>query len=191
MRIYTFDWFKENIPVWERVLKDYRGKEDLNFLEIGAFEGMSTNWFLDNVLTAPTARLTVIDTFEGSMESEAHGVDTTNILERFTENTKEHGKKITALVGYSQDILRENILAVNFDCIYIDGSHKASDVIEDIVLSWHYLKAGGILILDDYDWRFYKDELLLPKPAIDAFLALYAGQYELLEKNMQVIVKKI
>ncbi len=32
--------------------------------------------------------------------------------------------------------------------IYVDGSHKARDVIADAVLAWALLRPGGILIFD-------------------------------------------
>lgn len=57
------DWFTRNIPIWEVALASYKGRLDIHYLEIGAFEGRSGMWMLDNILTHPSSRMTVIDPF--------------------------------------------------------------------------------------------------------------------------------
>ena len=42
-----------------------------------------------------------------------------------------------------------------YDFIYIDGSHKAEEVLDDCVSSWKILNKGGLLILDDFFWKGY------------------------------------
>ena len=32
---FTTDWFTDRIPTWTRVLKEFKGKPDINYLEIG------------------------------------------------------------------------------------------------------------------------------------------------------------
>lgn len=41
---------------------------------------------------------------------------------------------------------------MNFDIIFIDGSHEYESVLMDITLFWKILKKGGIMILDDAQW---------------------------------------
>ncbi len=64
-----------------------------------------------------------------------------------------------------------------FDLIYIDGSHKAPDVLADSVNAFHLLRVGGLLIFDDYLWTDDvtkgKDILNLPKIAIDSFVNIF------------------
>jgi hypothetical protein len=38
---FTANWFTGRIPSWERILKPYKGKPGVSYLEIGAFEGRS------------------------------------------------------------------------------------------------------------------------------------------------------
>jgi hypothetical protein len=78
-----------------------------------------------------------------------------------------------------------------FDAAYLDGSHIAADVLEDAVLTWRLLKPGGVLIFDDYRWDLYRDSVRSPGPGIDAFLAGFAGQYDVLHKDYQVILRKL
>jgi len=40
------------------------------------------------------------------------------------------------------------------DLIYIDGSHEAGDVYQDLTLYWEVLRPGGVLLADDYAAMF-------------------------------------
>ena len=56
--IYTYDWFSQHVPYWNRLLEPLKGQPDLRFLEIGSFEGRSACWLLRNILTHETSMLT-------------------------------------------------------------------------------------------------------------------------------------
>lgn len=185
------DYFTHNITRWNNILRPFKNKKDLHILEIGCFEGRATLWFLRNLLNDSTSSITVIDTFEGSIEHKDLKVNTFNLLHRFKENIKSYSSKVIILKGYSSLMLRRLKQNVQFDIIYVDGSHIAGDVLEDAVLSWRLLKVGGVLIFDDYEWDMYPQRELCPKIAIDAFLDIYKNQFELLEKSYQVYIKKI
>lgn len=193
--MYSNDWFSHNIPTWERLLAEFKGKPDLLFLEIGCYEGMATYWLCNNILTNPSSKITVVDTFEGSIEHrDGHANTDFSVVEKnFRENLAEFIRtdKVDIFRSESQKYLRE-INAPVFDCIYIDGSHTAPDVLEDAVLAWRLLKAGGVMIFDDYAWDAYKDNPELnPRLAVDSFLAVMTGKYELLHKDYQVAIKKV
>lgn len=66
--IFTSDWFSTNIPLWKKLLQNYKDKPNLKFLEIGSYEGRSAVWLMENILTQENCTLTCIDTFEGSAE---------------------------------------------------------------------------------------------------------------------------
>lgn len=194
---FKWDYFTRCIPTWEQYLASMKGKPDLKFLEVGSFEGRSACWFLDNILTDLSSTLTCIDYFEDTI---SQGIWTKELYENtynmpeihqnFLHNTKEYGAKVSCVLGDSKQILRQFDRKETFDCIYIDGSHIASDVLEDIVLSFPLLKVNGLLILDDYYWDMWKNQLREPKIAIDAFLQIYQNQYNLLLKDRQVILSK-
>jgi predicted O-methyltransferase YrrM len=177
---FTVDWFGLNIAIWQQMLSGLVGKPNLAFLEIGCFEGRATVWLLGNILTHKTSKIHCVDIFEGDYE------------QRFDHNIKvaRCEDQVAKIKGYSQEALRK--LPLNhYDFIYVDGSHVASDALEDAILSFRLLKRNGIMIFDDYEWQWYNDEYLLPKMGIDAFLQVYAGKHELLHKAYQVIVRKI
>ena len=64
---------------------------------------------------------------------------------------------------------------LEFDFIYVDGSHQAQDVLADAVMSWMLLRKGGLLIFDDYLWE-KNDFLSTPKFAIDSFVNCYVNE---------------
>ncbi len=187
---FTCDWFSNNIGNWQKLLAEYIGKDDLNFLEIGCFEGKATHWICRNILTGNNCRIRVVDTFGGSMEHKDRNFSFNGVKERFIENTKEYEAMIDIYQMESQKMLRE-VNAPIFDFIYVDGSHTAPDVLEDAILAWRLLKPNGIMIFDDYAWDAYKSEPEKnPRLAIDSFLAVMKGKYELLHKDYQVAIRK-
>lgn len=191
--IFTVDWFSYNIQNWQTWLSELKNKPQLTFLEIGSYEGRATHWLLENILTHPTAKIYCIDTFQGSMEHQENNMDMHQVKKNFYHNMKPYQKKISVFEETSHAIIRRTpgLFPDNFfDFIYIDGSHKASDVLEDAVLCFRLLKNNGILIFDDYEWPYYDNPLLKPQLAIDAWLNCFAGQYQLISKNWQVCIKK-
>jgi predicted O-methyltransferase YrrM len=184
---FTQDWLEERPLSWSTHLRPLAECPNIHFLEIGCFEGRATVWLLLNVLTHPTARIDCIDTFDINYKF-APG----NYESRFDYNVLRCGtpEKVTKLRGLSQEILRK-LPASSYDCIYIDGSHAAIDVLQDAVLSFLLLKPRGILIFDDYEWEMEQNPILQPRIAIDAFLQIYKTKYALLEKAYQVIIRKL
>ncbi|GAB4433883.1 MAG: hypothetical protein OHK0035_18680 [Cyanobacteria bacterium J069] len=185
---FTQDWFSRNVWLWQEQLQELVGRENLNALEIGSWEGRSACWLLENVLTHPTAHLTCVDTFEGSPENKTLNHETQGIEARFDANIARTGAadRVTKRVGLSKDTMRSLPLD-SFDFVYVDGSHHAPDVMTDGLLSWLILKPGGILIFDDYDFGL---KGFGTKEAIDAFLATFKEQLELLHQSHQVVIRK-
>ena len=78
----------------------------------------------------------------------------------------------------------------SMDIIYVDGSHRACDVLMDSVLAWRLLKPAGVMIFDDYLWRLEFAASDRPQMAVDLFLEMVVGQYTLLGKGYQVAIRK-
>ncbi len=196
---FTTNWVGRHIPTWRKYLKPLYGKKNLQFLEIGSWEGRSACWFLQNILTHPTSSITCIDTFSGSLdELRAHqhlrkAIPT--VEQHFDHNIRFLGasKRVRKIKADSQRALRS--LPINsFDCMYIDGSHLAADVLTDAVLSWALLKTKGIMIFDDYRWKSVlapRDPFMSPKLGIDTFRKIYCRQMKVLSIGTQLIVQKL
>lgn len=166
------------------------GKPRLRFLEIGCFEGRATLWQLENVLTDPTSRIDVIDTFEGSPEFEVMGIDGAT-LGRFTANVAPYADKVTIMQGMSGAVLRTLPALETYDFIYVDGSHAAPDVLTDAVLGWPLLKKRGVMAFDDYLWVLRGSEHERPGIGIDAFRSAFGAQMALIFEEFQVAVAKL
>ena len=186
---FTQDWFSRNLLIWQEYLQEFVGQANLNVLEIGSWEGRSACWLLEHVLTDPTAEITCIDTFQGSLENQSLNPQDLQSLEaRFDANMAKTGaaNQVKKLVGNSAEILRS--LPLNtYDLIYIDGSHVACDVLIDTVLSWGLLKLNGIMIFDDYDFGFKEYGT---RQGIDAFLKNFAKKIDLVHQSHQVLIRK-
>lgn len=186
---FTQDWFSRNLLIWREYLPEFVGRADLNVLEIGSWEGRSACWLLEQVLTHPTAEITCIDTFQGSLENQSLNPEDLHALEaRFDANMAKTGvaNQVKKLVGNSAEILRS--LPLNrYDLIYVDGSHIACDVLTDTILSWGLLKLKGIMIFDDYDFGFKEYGT---RQGIDAFLNNFAKKIEIVHQSHQVLIRK-
>jgi len=191
---FSKDWFSDNIPHWQQMLAPLAGKPKLKFLEIGVLEGRATHWLLTNVLTHASSRLVCVDTFEGSMEHKAgmsHTVEQLDSLyEIFMHNISPFRERVKVEVGSSQELLRKHSL-YSYHFIYVDGSHRSPDVLEDAILCFRLLKSGGIMVFDDYEWLTYAGTLDNPRGGIDAFLENFFGQYSILLKDYQVGIQKL
>lgn len=201
---FTFsqDWFhKYIIQDWTELTLPLRSQQ-LRILEIGAFEGASTTWILDNLMDHTDSSLTVIDTFEGGMEhrSPSSSVLATknyalNSLEsRFKANIAlcPNASKLHLLKSTSYDaLLKLSQTRITFDFIYIDGSHTAIDVLTDAVLSWRLLRVGGRLVFDDWMWRGFLEECYNPRVAIKAFLRCVEPEVEFTETEYQMWITRI
>ncbi|MGL6283878.1 MAG: class I SAM-dependent methyltransferase, partial [Microcoleaceae cyanobacterium] len=190
---YTQDWFSHNIPIWSQVLQRFVNQPDLNFLEVGSWEGRSTCWLLDQILTHPSAKITCVDTFVGSVEHQNYESGYLQSLEdRFDFNIAQTGfsDQVEKQKGSSQIVLRS--LPLNhYDFYYVDGSHLAPDVLEDIMLGWRLVKVNGIIIFDDYNLKLSEKPTENVKLAVDAFYAVFQEKIKLLYQGYQVIIEKI
>lgn len=174
--MYQSTWFDQNIPYWTTYLARFKDKPNLTFLEIGCFEGRATKWLLKNILTDQTSKIIVVDTFEGSPEFPQFGIDNSKIKSNFLENIEPFKEKVIIIPTSSADYLGR-AEPNQCDFIYVDGSHRAIDVLRDGIHAFDILKPGGSIIFDDYQWDMGKGEAERPYEAIQAFLKIWGGFY--------------
>lgn len=188
--IFHADWFSRHIPTWEKFLAHLKGKEYLNGIEVGCWEGQSACWLLQNIFTHPTSKLTVIDPFVGNPENVLQGYEK-DVQDIFRSNIKEIGatERVDLKVqrsGVALKYLHEN----NFDFVYLDGSHITKDVLKDLCFVWPLIKKGGIIVMDDY--KYAKLEMgAVPSHAIDIFQLIFRDEIIELHREWQMIWRKI
>jgi predicted O-methyltransferase YrrM len=184
---------------WREDLAPLASVPGLRAVEVGCLEGRTTLWLLANVLNERSSHITCIDTFdfEGQGVASASPIELfqtgDDIESRFDHNIALAGEsgRVTKMIGRSQEILRK-LPGESFDFIYIDGSHRTADVLEDGVLAWGLLKIGGLLTFDDYQWKPQGDteRLYSPARAIDAILDIFGPQLKLVRKDEQVTIRR-
>jgi len=188
---FSYDWVSPHTKEWAKDLQEFKGKPNVHALEIGCFEGQSACWFLDNILTDPTSRLICVDPFAVPMA--------TILLKffeaRFDQNIAASGAadRVTKLIGQSQVVVR-TLQHSQFDFIYVDGSHKVGDVLQDAVLAWTVLRPGGIVMFDDYALVDDVSEGLMaraPGRALDAFMSILGGSATLVRRDWQLVLRKM
>jgi predicted O-methyltransferase YrrM len=188
---FSYDWVTPHTKEWAKDLAEFSGKANVRALEIGCFEGQSACWFLDNILTHPTSRLICVDPFAVPMAS----ILLRYFEARFDQNIAATGAgdRVTKLIGPSQVVVR-TLEHAQFDFIYVDGSHKVGDVLQDAVLAWTVLRRGGVVMFDDYALVDDVSEGLMaraPGRALDAFMAILGNSATLIRKDWQLVLRKV
>lgn len=170
---------------WNRAfIENTKDLKKFNFaLEIGCFEGLTSNYICDNLLE-PDGRLICIDPLEDYYLKDGSDEKTNQLFvgqyDRFIKNTK--GQPIELIQTESKEAyhILQNYL---FAFIYIDGSHLENDVYFDGVNCFKLLRAGGYMLFDDYTWGECGK-------GIDTFLSEYGNQLSVIKKNEQVLIRK-
>ena len=190
---FTQDWFSEKNPEkvviqFEEFLSEFKGKPCM-FLEIGSFEGMSTIWMLENILTEESSQIFCIDAWDEW---------TGDAFVRFVSNINKTGfrNKVHIVKGDSSEELR---VFPNhyFDFIYVDGNHDEKAVIKDAIGSFRVLKRGGIIAFDDYllgvrypNSHGSKAMNGSAKKAIDYFIETFKDELDVIHNDYQLWIRK-
>ena len=184
---FSEDWFTGNIPHWVNAFEKagFDKYDELRILEIGSFQGRSALFFAEYF---PGAEVGCVDTWAGSDEHEDSNA-LTGLQEVFKRNLKGYSKVRMYVMTSSEYFLNSNSGA--YDIIYVDGSHRAVDVLLDIVSSFHRLRSGGLLMLDDYLWKHYGTVDKNPCVAINAFYKIFEKEFEVLRFGYQVYLRKL
>lgn len=206
MSTYSYDWTTPALPNFLRIKSIL--KQVNNVLEIGSFEGRSTCWFLNHLLS-DTGTVTCIDPFlhlDTDYFSNNSNLETKlsrrNIFLEQTAQIKNSLQTVRLLESRSYHALSVLIQEKQlFDFIYIDGNHSAESIMADAVMSFGLLRTNGIMLLDDYlldnsqNWFYQhkpKESLTSAKQAIDSFLEIFKSSIVRipLKNNYQVAVYK-
>lgn len=195
--------------IFNRLVTEYKGKPNLKFMEVGCFEGVSTVYFLKNMLTDPSSKIVCIDPLgqepnaENKRKGWGHNPDQ-DPLRRKTPKTIYEVFKGNVLDKYGEDKVtfhRENsdralrkYCDAEFDVIYLDGLHYSTAILSDLIMAWPLLKNGGYMLLDDFGMDMYGSKFNLDSCffGISAFMNVFQGQYEVINgPNYLIGIKKI
>jgi len=153
-------------------------------LEIGCFEGLTTNYICDNLLTEG-GRIICIDPLIDGVYLEGHKDNEMfkGQYDRFIRNTA--GRPVELIRERSREA-HKKVKDYRFGFIYIDGDHTEDGVFMDGVLYWNQLREDGkgYMLFDDYG------QSAETARGIDRFLETQKGNFELLVKDYQVLIRR-
>ena len=177
---FAQDNFSYRIPIIEPHLQHLITQEAINILEIGNYQGMSSCWFLDKILTHANDKLICID-----REFDSKTRD--NIIKTKAEN------KVTFLEGDTHQHLA-SLTPNSFDLVNIQDRRKQWEYVNrSTALVWKLIKVGGIIIFNDYGWRRTNMPELNPKKGIDNFLNSVSSRWKTITPpsgSLPFIIKK-
>ena len=179
----TIDFFSSHAFNFSSILKKFNSQ--LNYLEIGSYEGNSALFVANNFLNS---QISCVDTWVKTEEYEKN-INFSDIEKNFDANTLKFSN-IKKFKETSDDFFKKN--NNNYDVIYIDGHHLGSQVYRDIKNSWKYLSNDGYLICDDYIWNTRTKNIeSTPCYAINKFLKEIKNNYKIIYvSNSQIFIKK-
>lgn len=165
-------------------------------LEIGCFEGQTSNYIVTQILEKDKGKLICVDPLSdeylGSNPLKKRLPYFYKQFDRFIFNTKKNTHKIELIRKTSSESFEELLPKYKnaFDLIYIDGDHRASVVFNDAIHAFELCKKDGVILFDDYDGGgdYLGEEST--KYGVDEFLLTFLGKYEILLKNSQVALRK-
>lgn len=185
---FGLDHHNNFVYVFEEL--NYFENKEIKILHLGAYTGHGTKWMLERV----KGFCIDVDTWTGSVTSDGHldkheDFYDSRIEKLYDEQTS--GLPTTKFKGTTSDFFKQN--KETFDFIYIDASHKKSDVAFDLSESFKVLNIGGVIACDDYLWN--SDDLsisrdLIPYEAIKEFVESNRENIEILVDNYQLWFKK-
>lgn len=186
---FTYD-FREG--VYSNILSIFRTfGVPSKMIEIGCYEGRTSFWISDNMhelnldleifmIDPHTGSDDIPMTLEGirkNFENNINHARIRNPKHKFHHIDKGSTEGLLDLIAKDEKV----------EFIYIDGDHKACQVLTDLVLSWKLLKDGGVILCDDVNgWKF-KDKngvaaaQMSPKMAVDAFIQCNWHKIDLLK----------
>jgi cephalosporin hydroxylase len=164
-------------------------------IEVGSFVGESAI-FMAEYLQAigRDSAILCVDTFYGGVDHYKGAPEKINmhfgrpdLYYRFVSNVIQRGQqdRIVPLALDSVNAARLlKTMGIVPQMVYVDASHEAGDVLQDLIAYWHMLEPGGVMLVDDLSAHF---------PAVvkdwDAFLSLYHLKPFAMEGEKGMLVK--
>lgn len=171
---FTQDWNKEFI-------RNTKGIKANIALEIGCFEGLTTRYICDNLLTEGGRIICIDPLTDEYLPNHPDNHLFKGQYDRFIRNTRNYPVE---LIRKRSHAAWDDIKDYRFDFIYIDGDHSEQQVYEDGVNSLRLAQLYGWILFDDYEWR---EET---RRGIDKFIANHQKYMQVIDKGYQVKIQK-
>jgi|UniRef100_A0A6C0LWG4 predicted O-methyltransferase YrrM len=185
--LYTQNWFlvselKKNL---NKLNKFVDRTNDINILEIGSYEGLSSVFFADNFLEREMSSLTCVDPFLRISNNDHAEYLKNNQEKNFDINITrcDNSEKIKVFKITSDEFFANN--RKKFNLIYIDGCHEPEFISRDIENGFKCLEENGIMWMNDYG-----KSIIAVKKEMNKFLIKHRGEYETIHQGYQLAIQK-
>lgn len=155
-----------------------------NIAELGVFEGLTSNYFCDNLLTHD-GTLTCIDPLDSNYQLDNDNELFQGQYERFVENTERNKDKIWHIRKKTQEVLGV-LRSDSYDLVFVDADHTYPSVYHDGTEAFRMAKDFGYVLFDDFEWGNAKPV----KAAVELILQEHPN-HRLLLKGDQVLIQKL
>ena len=176
---FTVDIFSHRIALWSQQLESFVG-QSVQAMEVGSYQGMSSCWLLDHLLTHRESHLTCID-------SKFEDVFKKNIGKTGAES------RVTLREGNTHQQMAD-CTPNSFDLINLQDRCKTTNHSEkNAQQAWQLAKSGGFMIFSYYGWRNPHNPEQNPRVGIDRFLDSVKDQWQpvhLSPPTFQLIIRK-
>jgi len=186
--LYTQDWFlvselKKHI---NKLNKYVDRSNDINILEIGSYEGLSSVFFADNFLEREGSSLTCVDPFLRISNNDHAQYLQNNQEKHFDINITRcnNSEKIKVFKITSDEFFENN--EKKYNIIYIDGCHEPEFISRDLENGFKCLEVNGIMWMNDYG-----KTIIAVKKTINKFLIKHRGEYVTIHQGYQIAIQKI
>ena len=152
---FSNNWFEDNAKDIDTHLKKFEGMNNLNFLEIGCYEGRSCVYLVKKYLTGSNCKMLCVDSFDVA-SSEELSVDDKCLRARFNHNTKH----LTDIVDLQACKLSERISSIcsdRYDFIHVDYcNNNYTEMLSELQELCRSLRPGGCCLIEPL---FYIDNI--------------------------------
>jgi predicted O-methyltransferase YrrM len=179
---YSQGWFITSEI--RHLLSEFIKPQPYRVLEIGSFEGLSSVFFAEHLLTDPASSMICVDPFLNIEDNDHKAYFANNEEANFDYNISicPNANKIDVRKITSDEFFKTNTKTFNF--IYIDGCHECDFINRDMENSFAALEPGGIMWMDDY----CGGDGIQMKRTMDAFLDKY--QCTVIHRGYQLAIQK-
>jgi hypothetical protein len=191
--IYNYNWANVLLESLNFLInKNYLNREIIsenggNILEIGSFEGLSSNIIYELLVKSTNNILTCVDPFPTIKPFKSYCLinnnknNIINTYDNFKKNTSHMNNNLIFIKDYSYNCdFDEN----KYFFIYIDGCHDLNSVYNDAKIAYKSLKNNGIILFDDY---MIKNQDT--RSGIDKFIKENNDKIEIIFKSYQLAIK--
>lgn len=121
--------------------------------EIGTCKGDRAEMMIDAAMTHGPAAYFGFDLFGPAPDAEMTGATVAWPIDRVRERLDRPGAAVGLLAGDTREMLPRLRSLTDIDLVFVDGGHSEETVRSDFSYAIHWLRPGGVMMLDDY-WNY-------------------------------------